>query len=128
MNTNNKNGGYVLMLAVLMIATAGLFIAITASLVGLGEAKSALSLTNGEVNLDFVEGCAEDALIKAWSSSVYAGGNITRPAGTCTVSVAKASPQWTVTISTTATDYVRTIQIVFNRYPNSIAIVSWKEI
>lgn len=128
MHTNNNNGGYVLMLAVLMIATAGLFIAITASLVGLGEAKSALSLTNGETNLDFVEGCAEDALVKAWASPIYAGGNITRPEGTCTVTVAKASPQWTVTVSTTATDYVRTIQIVFNRYSNSIGMVSWKEI
>lgn len=115
------------MLAVIMIATAGLLIATTAVWIGIGEMKSALALTNGERTLSFVEGCAEDALQKTWASPIYAGGNIMRPEGTCTVVIAKASPQWIVTVSPATTDYVRTIQVILNRYPNAIAIVSWKE-
>jgi len=116
------------MLAVLMIAGAGLFIATSASLIGIGEIKSALSMTNGERALTFVEGCVEDALLKTWVSPIYAGGTITRPEGTCTVVIAKASPRWTITVSATATDYVRTIQVVVDRYPNVISIIQWKEL
>jgi hypothetical protein len=128
MKMRTNNGGYVAMLAVLMIATAGLFIAVTTSLVGIGEMKAAFSQANGEGTLTFIEGCTEDALIKAWASSSYNGGNITRPEGTCTVSISKVSTQWTITISTTATDYNRTIQVVINRLSNGISMVSWKEI
>ena len=128
MHIRKNNGGYVAMLAVIMIATAGLFIATTAAWIGIGEMKSALALTNGERTLSFVEGCAEDALQKTWTSPLYAGGSIVRPEGTCTVAIVKTNPQWVITVSTTATDYVRTIQATINRYPNAISLVSWREL
>jgi hypothetical protein len=127
MDTKNGKRGYIALLAVIMIATAGLFLAVTASLAGISELQSSLSLTNGENTLNFVEGCAEDALQKVWASPSYLGGNITRPEGTCTVTVTTAGQVYTLTVSTSATDYSRTIQVVVNRGASAISIVSWKE-
>jgi hypothetical protein len=130
MNTAYKkqNGGYIAIFAVLMIAIAGIMLATSASLLGIGEVQSSLSLTQGEGELHFVEGCAEDALWKARASDTYTGGNITRPEGTCTVSISKNGLIWTITVGSTNTLYTRRIQIVVTRNPTGLVITSWKEI
>ena len=113
----------VILLVALVIA-----ISTTVALLAVGEAESALTLTNGESTLSFVEGCTEDALLKARANTSYAGGNITRPEGTCTVTISKAGSIWTLTVSTTATVYVRTIQVVITQDGYGDTISSWSEI
>lgn len=120
--------GYVAILVVLIIAAVGLLLATTMSLIGAGGVQAASSLTQGEQSLDFTEGCAEDALIKLWASASYAGGNITRPEGTCTISVTTSTNIWTITAGTTATNYARTVQVVVTRGATNLTISSWQEI
>jgi uncharacterized protein (UPF0333 family) len=120
--------GYIAISMVLIILSVVIAVATTVTLLAIGEAQSSLILTKGEDTLSFVEGCAEDALLKARASSSYTGGNITRPEGTCTVSVSKASTTWTLTISTTATAYVRTVEVVITRDGYGDTITTWKEI
>jgi hypothetical protein len=127
MNIDDTRKGYIAILAVIIIAVAGLALATMVSLIGLGELQSSLSLSNGESTLHFVESCAEDALLKS-RDYYYAGGNITRPEGTCTVSVAKNGTTWTITASTAATNYVRTVQVVIVRGTASMTISRWREI
>ena len=118
-------------LAVLMIVAAGVLLASTISLISIGEIQSSLSLSTGEGTLGFVEGCAEDALLKARASMAYAGGTVTRPEGTCSVTASHVgtadSSTWTVTATTQATTYVRTVQVIFVRGINGITITSWQE-
>jgi hypothetical protein len=130
MKTQNEKikKGYVAILVVLIIAAVGLLLATTMSLIGAGGVQAASSLTQGEQSLDFTEGCAEDALIKLWASASYAGGNITRPEGTCTITVASSSNIWTITAGTTATSYARTVQVVVTRGTTNLTVTSWQEI
>lgn len=125
MKTKN---GYIAIITVLIISAVVLATAGTVSLLAIGEAQSSYSLFKGEDTLTFVEGCTEDALYKLRANSSYAGGNITRPEGTCTVAVSQISTTYTLTVSTTNTTYQRTIQIVCNRNPTGITLTSWKEI
>lgn len=120
--------GYAALLVVLMIAAIGIVLATTMSLIGIGGVQSSVSLTQGEQALGLVEGCAEDALLNIQASSSYAGGNITRPEGTCTVAVSTSSSVWTLTVGTTATGYARTIKIVGTRGATNFTISSWNEI
>ena len=113
---------------VIILVAVVIAIATTVALLSIGEAESALTLTNGESTLNFVEGCAEDALLKARANTAYTGGNITRPEGTCSVSVSKAGSTWTLTMSTTATTHVRTIQVVITQDGYGDTISSWREI
>ncbi|MBI4067700.1 hypothetical protein HY407_04910 [Candidatus Gottesmanbacteria bacterium] len=126
-----KSQGYVAIITVIVIASVALAVSSTVSKLAIGEAQSSLALTKGEDNLVFVEGCAEDALLKS-RDAIYPGGNIDRPEGTCTVSVNKNGDNWTLTVSndtsSSNTYYKRTILLDITRGPVNIAINSWKEI
>ncbi len=123
----NNNYGFIAITSVLIISAVVLAITISVSLLSIGQGQAGLALTKGEDTLSFVEGCADDALLKLRASAGYAGGNITRPEGTCTVGVSTAGSVYTLTVSTSSTLYKRTVQVVTNR-GSSLTITSWKEI
>jgi hypothetical protein len=119
--------GYIALVTVLILSAVTLAIATTVSLLAIGEAQSSLALHKGEDTLAFVEGCMEDALLKARASDSYAGGTITRPEGTCSITLSKVSNTWTITATTTSTAYKRTIQTVATKSA-SMTIGSWREL
>ena len=125
----NKKQGFIAITSVLIISAVVLAITISVSLLSIGQGQAGLALTKGEDALSFVDGCADDALLKLRASATYAGGNITRPEGTCVVS----NPQppsgntYSFTVSTTNTFYKRTVSIAANR-GSAITITTWKEI
>lgn len=122
-----KQKGYIALITVLIISAVTLSIATTVSLLAIGEAQSSLALHKGEDTISFVEGCVEDALLKARASDTYVGGIITRPEGTCSITVSKVSNIWTITATTTSTVYKRTIQVVAVK-GTSMALTSWREL
>jgi hypothetical protein len=123
------NQGYIALVTVLIISGVALAIAATVSLLGIGVEQSALTGSKGESTLELTEGCAEDALLKSQLSSSYNGGNITRPEGTCVITVTKNVNNWTIKVTSTQTDYNRTVQINIIRIPSSpITISSWQEV
>lgn len=123
----HKQKGFIAIVSVLVISAAVLAIAVTVSTLSIGQEQSSYSLTKGEETLSFIEGCAEDALLKLRASPSYSGGNIIRPEGNCTVSVYQAGNIYTLNVSTLSTNYKRTVQIVANR-GSQVTITSWKEI
>jgi len=123
-----KDSGFIAITSVLVISAVALAIAVTVSLLAISEGQSSLALFKGEDTVTFVEGCAEDALLKARQNSSYAGGNITRPEGTCIVTVFKVGNVWTVTSTTNVTTFKRSIQTIFIINGINIVLTSWKEI
>jgi hypothetical protein len=120
--------GYIALITVLIISAVALAIATTVSFLSLGEAQASFATYKGEDILQFVEGCMEDALIKSWASNSYAGGNITRPEGTCNVTVSKSGTTWTLAATNSTIQYKRTIQTIITRSKTNITIQSWKEL
>lgn len=123
-----KNG-FIAISTILIISAVVLGIAVTVALSSIGEGQASLALTKGEQTLHFVEGCAEDALLKIRSNASYANPGpvtITRPEGTCSVSVSPGSPN-ILTVTTEDTKYKRTIQIQYTRSSSGITMTSWKE-
>ena len=124
-----REKGYIALTSVLIISAVALMVASTASLLSIGESQSALSLSKGEDTLTFIEGCAEDALMKSQADINYNGGNITRPEGTCQVTMnSKVGTTWSATVTTSSLLYKRSITIVYTRpATGNITITSWKE-
>ncbi len=121
--------GFIAISTILIISAVVLGIAVTVALVSIGEGQASLSLTKGEQTLHFVEGCAEDALLKIRSNASYANpgpATITRPEGTCSVSVTSGSPN-TLTVTTQDTKYKRSVVILYTRSSSGITLTSWKE-
>lgn len=125
---SNSETGFIAFVSVLVVSAVVLAIGISVTLLSIGEGQTGLAQFKGEDTLSFVESCMEDALLNSRSSNTYAGGNITRPEGTCTVVVSKTSNVWTITTSTSATVYKRSIQTVVTRNGYGITLTSWKEI
>ena len=119
--------GFIALTSVLVISVVVLSITLTIVYLSIGQGQSSLALSKGEDQLAFVEGCMEDALLKIKVNSSYAGGSITRPEGTCTITVSQAGNVYTMTSMGTTSVYKRTIQVVATR-GSSIVITSWKEI
>lgn len=122
----NSEDGYVAIAIVLILTVVILGIMVTVAQLGVGEGQVSLALSKGEDTLNFVEGCMEDALLKIRSDPTYSGGSITRPEGTCTIAVSQAGTTYTVTSTTTATTYGRTVQGVVTR-STALSLTSWKE-
>lgn len=123
-----KKNGYMTLITVLIISTVAVVIGTTVSLLAIGQAQSSYTLTKGEDALAFVDGCMEDALLKTKNSPTYNGGTITRPEGTCSITVSKAGNIWTILATTTATAYKRTIRVVVTRSAGTLVVSSWEEI
>lgn len=119
--------GFVALTSVLVISAVVLSVAITVSMLAIGQGQSSLALTKGEETLSFVEGCTEDALLKLRASASYSGGSITRPEGTCSVNISNVGTIYTLTVTTADLIYKRTVEVVAVR-GGSITITSWKEI
>lgn len=121
--------GFIAISTILIISAVVLGIAVTVALVSIGEGQASLALTKGEQTLHFVEGCAEDALLKIRSNASYANpgpATITQPEGTCSISVTSGSPN-TLIVTTQDTKYKRTVQIQYTRSSSGISMTSWKE-
>jgi hypothetical protein len=127
MTRKNATSGFVAIITVLIIGAVCLAIVSSVALLSIGEGQSALAQTSGEDTLNFVEGCVEDGLLKSRASASYTGGTIARPEGTCSISISKAGSTWTMTTTTTATKYVRTIVTVFTRASSGVTLTSWRE-
>ena len=123
-----KQHGFIAISTVLLISAAVLVIATTVSLTGIGSAQSSLAVNKGENNLALVEGCADDYLLKIRSNPSFTATNITRPEGTCTVTINSGNPNWNIVISSTDPIYKRKVQVLFIRTATGITVTSWKEI
>ena len=133
-NPHQKQEGFIALTTVLLLLAVTVGISISVTYSSIGEAQSGLTLFKGEDNLHFIEGWAEDALLKARSNATFGEPlntpvTITRPEGTCSVTVtSKVGVVWTMNVTTLATIYKRTVQIIFNRNTTGITLTSWKEI
>lgn len=123
-----KEQGILAVSAVLIISAIVVAVAITVALLSIGEAQSALVLSKGEENLNLVEGCVDDVLLKVRSNSSYSGGTLTHPEGTCTVTVNSGNPSWDITVTSQTMTYQRKIQVIFTRSSGGITLTSWQEI
>lgn len=124
---NTRQRGFIAISMVILLVALVIAIATSVALLSIGEAESALTLTNGESTWDFVDGCAEDALQKIHDNPAYAGGTITRPEGTCNITINTGNPNWDITVTTADASYKRTVEIKATR-GTTITITSWQEI
>lgn len=122
-----QKNGYITILIVLVISAAAIVIGTTVSLLAIGQMQSGYAVTQGESALAITEGCMEDALLNVKDNPAYAGGTITRPEGTCTITVTKAGNVWTLTATTTTGSYRRTVKVVATRSWRTV-VNSWQEI
>lgn len=124
--------GFIAITTVLILSVVVVAISASVTLLSIDEAQSSLSLYKGEDNLNLVEGCAEDVMMKVRANSSYNGSVIRRPEGDCNISYIPGGTgpvNWDITITPAGSNsYQRRVRIVFTRNFPIITLTSWKEI
>lgn len=124
-----ESKGFAAITTVLILASVVVSIAITVSMLSIGEAQSGLALFKGEDNLNFVEGCVEDYMLKIRADAGFAGGDISMPDGKiCKITINSGNPNWDIIVTEKTTADQRNIRVVFVRGVSGITLTSWKEV
>lgn len=126
----NSQGGYVALIAVLIVGAAALAIGVTTLSVGADSQRTALVEQQSKQARNLASACAQEALQLVHDNIAFAGTNtMTLGQGTCTYSVVVATGT-TRTITTTGTvgNVVRKIQASVTINSTSISISSWQEV
>lgn len=124
-----KQQGFIAISTVMILLVVTLAIATSVTLLAIGEMQSAFAVTQGEDTLQFVEGCMEDALLKIRNDVNYAGGTITRPEGSCLITIVSVVGNiWTIRATNQSLAYKRTIEVICDRGSAGITLTSWLEI
>lgn len=122
--------GFIALFTVLALLAFSFSLMTAVTYLSIGEAQTGLARAQGDAAMALAEGCAEDALLQSSRDGSYTGGTVAYLGGTCTISVSKNDPVWTMDISGTKDRFTRSIRIIF-RYTSSVpallTLMSWLE-
>lgn len=128
--TKQKSGGYVALLAVLIVGAASVAAALALLTAGTDSQRSTLATQQSIQARNLATACAEEALQQMHDSTSFTGtNNLTLGQGTCTYTVANTGGS-TRTIDTTGTinSVVRKLKIYVTINASSLSITSWQEV
>lgn len=127
--------GVAALLTIIIVSAATLIMAVSASLLGLGELELGYTSQRGGEALSAAEGCMEDTLRRVRTDSTYSANattTLTVSNGSCTIFVAQSGANSTTTVLGTVTDqnssYNKRIRAAYSLSGNVITLNSWEEL
>lgn len=119
-----QSKGFVVISTVFVLLAVALALSTTVTVLSVGNAQTSFALSEGALARALLDGCVEDTLLFSRANASYAGGTITRPSGSCSVSISKAANRWTATVRTNGA-YDQAASVVFDRLGSGVRLVSW---
>lgn len=116
--------GFVVISTVFVLLAVALALSTTVTLLSVTNAQTSFTLSEGASARALLDGCIEDVLLFSRTNVSYVGGAVTRPGGSCSVSISKAGNRWTATVRTNGA-YDQAASVVFDRLGSGVKLVSW---
>jgi hypothetical protein len=125
----HKEGGYIALLAVLIIGAGAVAISLALVMSGADSQRAALSELQSRQARALAAACTQEALQVVHDNIAYIGTNsITQGAGSCTYTVTSTSTQSrTIVVTATVGSVVRKIQAYATIGTSSISVSLWQE-
>ena len=125
-----SHGGYIALISVLVVGAVGGGITISLILLGLGSARTSLSVDQSNQAMALSNACAEEALQRIRDSATFTGNrSLTLGEGVCEFTVTSQGGQnRTVTASGVIGNNIRKEKIKIDKINPAIQVVSWEEI
>lgn len=120
-----KLNGYAALIMVLAVSVMLTVIGVSMAIISINQGNMSTIEQKKESELAFVESCAADVLIKLDKYRTVPT-SIILPSGTCGVTVSRTGFNWTITVTGSQENYVKTIQINALR-TTSVKVSSWIE-
>lgn len=127
---NSYQGGYVALIAVLIIGAAAVAISLALLMTGTDSQRAALTHQRSKQARALAIACAQEALQQIHDVSAFTGtNNLNLGQGSCTYTVTSTGASTrTVTASGTVGDVVRKVQVYVTINASSISVTSWQEV
>lgn len=127
---NEKQGGFITLISILVAGAVGLAITLSLILLGLGSARTSFAVERSNQAKALANACAEEGLQQIRNSTPFTGsGNLTLGQGTCTYTVtSQGGPNRTITASGTVGTIIRRVSITVNAINPLITPTSWQEV
>jgi hypothetical protein len=123
----SSSNGFVVISTVFVLLAVSLMLGVTMTILSVSDAQTSYALSEGGSARVLLDGCVEDTLLFSRASASYAGGTVSRPGGSCVVSLSKSGNRWTATVRTNG-EYDHAASVVFDRTVAGVKLVSWHAI
>lgn len=129
-NSTAQHGGYIALLAVLVVGAAATAISLALLTVGTDSQRSALAELQSKQAHALAVACAQEALQVVHDNVAFSGtGSLTIGQGTCSYTVTiTAGTTRTITASSLVNNIVKKIQVYVTIGTSSISIISWQDV
>lgn len=118
--------GYIALSTILVVLAVVLVIGISTSLLSVNDLLSSFAGEKGDMALDFVEACVEDALLRLNEDNSIPA-TISLPQGSCSVTInSQVGGDWDFTVTGTSDGYTRSVQVQAGR-GTTVDITGWLE-
>jgi len=126
---NNRVGGYITLVSVLVAGAIGVAIAVSLVLLGVGSSQTSFVNEKSNQAKGLANACAEEALQQIHDSPSFASsGTLTLGQGTCGYLITNGGgSNRTIIASSTVGTIIRKITIQINQIGPTIQISSWQE-
>lgn len=121
--------GLVALIIVIIICTAALIMAFSASLLGLGGLEASYTYQQGSEAQALADGCAEEALYRLKLDSSYDGGNLVLDNGSCIIEVVDpvGPVDRQITVTATTGQYYKKVQLAVS-LSGGVDVLSWSDV
>lgn len=124
-----KQKGVSAIITIVILSVAGLIMAYSAVILGLGELEMGYNLQQGGETLAIADGCMEEALRRIRVDSSYSGDTLNLGDGSCIISVAGSDSSRTITVISSIGNYNKKIESNISLSGSGkITIDSWEEL
>lgn len=122
--------GFITLVSVLVVSAAGLAIALSLLLLGLGSSRTSFSLKQSAQARGLANSCAEETLRKIKNSLLFFGtATLTLPSGSCIYTVTNTGGQArTINATSTVGTIIRHVGISVSQITPFIIVSSWQEL
>lgn len=127
---NKQRDGYVTLISVLVVGAAGVAIALSLILLGLGSSRTSFAIEQSSQAMALANACMEEALQQIQDSTPFTGtGYLTLGQGTCSFTVtSQGGENRTITSSGLIGTITRKVKVIISAINPSIQTVSWQEV
>ncbi len=123
-----KEGGFAVMIAIIVIGAATLIMAYSSSILSMGELELGYYSEKGEEAFAVADGCMEESMRRLRIDSGYSGGILNLGSGSCTISISPSGSDRIITVTGTVDNYNKKIEANITLSGNDIILNSWEEL
>jgi len=125
----NNQGGYIALIAILIIVVVTLAIGITLNILSISEAQSGLAQQQAVQSSSIADTCLDEAYLRIERDSGYSGGSLNIGQGSCNITVVTSAPnERIITVESNVDDIIKRIESEVDISTGEVQVNYWQEL